>query len=116
MKTCSTCKRELPYSEFTKCPRYADGYVGQCKKCRYAKQQEWRKNNPERRNARARAQYANNRDKMLESSRKWKEKIVKNIKRWKWKILKINIKVYNWSSTLNKYYSINKKGEIKCIK
>jgi hypothetical protein len=40
MKKCSTCKETKPYSEFSKGPRYADGYMGQCKFCVNEKRKE----------------------------------------------------------------------------
>jgi HNH endonuclease len=47
MKTCSKCNQEKPFSEFYKRPRYKDGHLGVCKKCKYENDRKWLKSNPE---------------------------------------------------------------------
>jgi len=40
MKTCSTCKKEKPYTKYYKCNRYKDNHFGQCKFCINEKRKE----------------------------------------------------------------------------
>ena len=36
LKTCISCKADLPFNEFYKHPKAADGYLGKCKSCHRA--------------------------------------------------------------------------------
>lgn len=42
-KSCSKCRVEKPLSEFSVSKRYADGYRGQCKRCRTSYNTDFRK-------------------------------------------------------------------------
>lgn len=45
MKICNLCKETKPYEDFPRHSSYKDGYYSRCKKCNYALEKEWRKNN-----------------------------------------------------------------------
>lgn len=48
MKTCNTCGKTKPFSEFYKHAKMAGGYLSQCKECKRAYQRKYRLNNLEK--------------------------------------------------------------------
>ena len=88
-KVCTMCKTEKPFDDFPKDPRMADGSRNQCKRCRDFRKREQIANSPELQRkakersaryyrehqeetiARVRAYAQENRDKVLEKSRKY---------------------------------------------
>jgi hypothetical protein len=89
MKACSTCKRNLPASNYYPEPRNRDGLFSRCKDCgkasaresyrrhakdRWAKAKAWREENYERHIAQRREYRAKNRD---ELNRKKRERRIK---------------------------------------
>lgn len=60
MKICSRCRRMLPFSEFHKHKRHADGYQTYCRECRSAYFQEWYYTNHDRERAKERERYRRN--------------------------------------------------------
>jgi len=63
MKTCIKCKKDLPFSEFTKARQNKDGYYGQCKACWKAYARNYGKANKEKINKRNKAWLDANPDK-----------------------------------------------------
>jgi hypothetical protein len=70
MKTCSKCGTDKPRDCFNRAKRSADGFQPWCRDCTRAYTSRWSKNNPERRNASARARYAANPAPHVERSRR----------------------------------------------
>lgn len=47
-RKCKSCLVKKPLTEYYRDPRYRKGRIYHCKSCRYAKSNEWRRNNPDR--------------------------------------------------------------------
>lgn len=69
MKICSKCKVEKPLSEFATAKTQN---INRCKTCCYAKQKQWRINNPDKQRKLKRKYYEKNRKKLQEDDRKWR--------------------------------------------
>lgn len=70
MKTCNTCSRELPLTDFQKCARNKDGHTGKCKPCKREYDNSHYKTHPNRR-AEIRASSDKNRLRNTEWLRKY---------------------------------------------
>lgn len=67
-KTCTTCERSLPIEAFATKPR-GDGHQPKCRACTREYSRNWYRENRERRLARAKQHYAENRDAILRRQR-----------------------------------------------
>ena len=74
LKTCISCKADLPFDEFYKHPKAADGYLGKCKSCHRAFIANNRMKNLERirQYDRDRAHKPDRKAKQVETSRRWR--------------------------------------------
>lgn len=72
-KRCSVCMFIKVLEEFHKNKNTKDGHTNTCKPCAIAKTKAWERNNRERKNARARVAYANDRENNLKKDRAYRE-------------------------------------------
>lgn len=73
MKTCKLCGQTKKYEDFPRHSSYADGYYGRCKECNNALERQWRKDNPEKKNACRTAYRERNREKIREMDKEYYE-------------------------------------------
>lgn len=60
MKTCNTCCKQLPFSEFWKHSETKDGYRNSCKSCKRLSDESYRKENPDKLSQYERKKYLKN--------------------------------------------------------
>lgn len=68
-KACSKCEATKPLEQFHKSKRSPDGRMSRCKACSNARANEWKRDNPERHNAKRKRYYQRNRERLAEETR-----------------------------------------------
>jgi len=82
MKICNSCKIEKEITEFNKNKSSPDGHRNECKKCHKAQNARWWNKNKEILVIRNRAWKLNNKEKVLEATKKWQKKQFESNSDW----------------------------------
>ena len=72
-KTCSKCKTEKPYEQFSKNKTKKDGLRSRCKECTNEDEKKYRQKNKEAISERGKKYYEENKDMINKRNKKWRE-------------------------------------------
>ena len=90
MKTCSKCKLELPFEQFSKDKSKKDGLRGDCKVCSSEYQKKYHKENKDKVKENKKKYYEEHKEDISEQQKKYREENKEDISEWRKKYYKEN--------------------------
>ena len=114
MKTCIKCKLSLLFESFNKSSSTKSGYQNWCRKCQKIQYDIYRRANPEKINAKWKRYYKRNRDRMIQRTRDYEEKIGEEEYVARYKRYNMTMKFKRYQLTEEKYHAMRKEQGQKC--
>ena len=114
MKTCSECREEKTLSSFNRSSSTKDGYQNWCRECQKRKYDVYRREHPEKQAARWKRYYLKNRERMIQRTRSYEEKIGEAEFRKRWKLRNMKAKFARYGITEEEYNQFLETQKQKC--